>query len=84
MLCRDSVAIGPHSIAGRFLCGLGLMGQYMCYHVLLHGLSIHLNFKLVHGVVLAPSFEGGVAREVLLVIVPQVGARLKITKVGLL
>ena len=85
MLCRYSVAIGPHSFAGCFLCGLGLGGYSMCcYHVPLHGLSIHLNFKLVHGVVLAPSFEGGVAREVLLVIVPQVGARLKITKVGLL
>ena len=83
MLCRDSIAIGPHSIAGCFLCGLGLMGQSMCYHVLLHGLSIHLNFKLVHGVVLAPSFEGGVPGEVLLVIVAQVGARLRITKVSL-
>ena len=48
-----------------------------------HDLSIHLNFKLVHGVVLAPSFEGGVPGEVLLVIVPQVGARLRITKVSL-
>ena len=85
MLCRDSVAIGPHSIAGRFLCGLGLMGYSMCYyHVPIHGLSIHLNFKLVHGVVLAPSFEGGVPGEVLLVIVAQVGARLRITKVSLL
>ena len=48
-----------------------------------HDLSIHLNFKLVHGVVLAPSFEGGVPGEVLLVIVAQVGARLRITKVSL-
>ena len=56
----------------------------MCYyHVYLHDLSTHLNFKLVHGVVLAPSFEGGVPGEVLLVIVPQVGARLRITKVSL-
>ena len=84
MLCRYSVAIGPHSFAGCFLCGLGLGGYSMCcYHVPLHGLSIHLNFKLVHGVVLAPSFEGGVPGEVLLVIVAQVGARLRITKVSL-
>ena len=84
VLCRDSVAIGPHSIAGCFLWRLGLGGYSMCYHVPLHDLSTHLNFKLVHGVVLAPSFEGGVPGEVLLVIVAQVGARLRITKVGLL
>ena len=83
MLCRDSVAIGPHSIAGCFLCGLGLRGYSICYDVPLNDLSTHLNFKLVHGVVLAPSFEGGVPGEVLLVIVAQVGARLRINKVSL-
>ena len=41
------------------------------------------SLELVHGVVLAPSFEGGVAGEVLLVIIAQVGARLRINKVGL-
>ena len=37
----------------------------------------HLNFKLVHGVVLPSGFKSGISREVLLVLVPYVGARLK-------
>ena len=86
LLCKpSSFAIQNQStFECLVICCLRLEDILCCYHVPLHDLSIHLNFKLVHGVVLAPSFESGVPGEVLLVIVAQVGARLRITKVGLL
>ena len=49
--------------------------QRKCYNIA-HKI-VHLNFKLVHGVVFSSSFKSSVSREVLLVLVSNVGACLQ-------